>query len=162
MTDEVPAEVMAVIDLAGQRDISDTLAAGHWALMDGRDTHSRVAEIITRDPADRYPADLIRECGPDTRPGDLWDGKAFVHPPAPPPAARIVSGPAFRALFTPAELAAMWAADPRLMAAAMDVLAQNSANLDSPGLAAMLDLAVAKGALAPARPARVIAGQPPA
>ena len=55
----------------------------------------------------------------------------------------------------------MWAADPALMFGAMLVLAQGTANLDSPDLANLLGLAVAKGTLTPARAARVAAGLPP-
>ena len=95
-----------------------------------------------------------------TRVLDVWDGAAFVRP-TPTPARRVVSAPEFLALFTPDEAAAVWAADPALMFGAMQVLAQGTANLDSPDLANLLGLAVAKGVLTRARAERVAAGQPP-
>jgi hypothetical protein len=83
---------------------------------------------------------------------------ARLAPVVPP---RIISGAEFLALWTPAEIAAAWAADPRLMAGAMKVLAQNGANLDSPECAALLALAEAQGVLTPSRRARVAAGLRP-
>ena len=46
------------------------------------------------------------------------------------------------------------------MAGALKVAAQDSANLDSPEMAKMMQLAVAKGALTADRAKRVAAGQP--
>lgn len=88
--------------------------------------------------------------------GWTFDGKDFHAPPPPP---RIISGADFLALFTSAEVAALWTADPRLMAGAMKVLAQNSANLSSPEARDLLLLAVAKGVLTEARAEQVLAGK---
>ena len=82
----------------------------------------------------------------------------FVNPPPP---ARIVTGEQFLALWLPPEIAAAFTADPRLMAGAMKVLAQNGANLDSPECAQLLGLAVQVGAISAARRDQIIAGIPP-
>lgn len=94
-----------------------------------------------------------------------WENGRLVDAPdtaPPPPAApHIVSGTEFLDLFTGAETRALWNADPRLMRGAMRVMAQDSANLDSPELGALLALAVSEGVLTPAREARIASGQPP-
>jgi hypothetical protein len=77
----------------------------------------------------------------------------------PPP--RIVTGAAFLALWTPGEIAAAIAADPRLLAGAFEALAQNSVNLDSPRAATLLALAVERGVIDEARRDQILAGQPP-
>lgn len=136
-----------------------------WALIEA----GVVGQIEDADPGGRYHPALVWMPAPaGTREGDTWDGARFARPappdpspPAPPPPPRVVSAPEFLALFTPDEAAAMWAADPALMFGAMLVLAQGTANLDSPDLANLLGLAVAKGTLTPARAARVAAGLPP-
>ncbi len=91
----------------------------------------------------------------------LRDGEQLPPPPPPsPPPPHIVTGSEFLALFTPAEIAALWSADPRLMAGALQVAAQDSCNLDSVECAQLMALAVAKGALAAGRVADVLAGRP--
>lgn len=94
-----------------------------------------------------------------------WENGRIVDAPstaAPaPPASRVVSGTEFLDLFTGAETRALWNADPRLMRGAMRVMAQDSANLDSPELAGLLALAVTEGVLTPARATRIAAGEPP-
>jgi hypothetical protein len=82
--------------------------------------------------------------------GWTFDGGTYAPPAAPAPP-RTISAVDFLARFTPAEVVAMQAADPRLHVGSMKVLAQNSVNLDSAECAALLGLAVAKGALTPAR-----------
>jgi hypothetical protein len=83
-------------------------------------------------------------------------------PYVPPAVPRIVSGTAFLALWTPTEISAAFAADPRLLAGALKVAAQDSANMDSAECAALLALAEAKGVLTAERRARIAAAQPPA
>ena len=146
-------------------DISATLAPGLWAILRGDD----VVDVWDRDPDGRlFPGlDAVDARGtPDVAAGWRRAGGRLVAPDAPAPTpdpapARVVSAPEFLALFTPDEAAAMWAADPALMFGAMLVLAQGTANLDSPDLANLLGLAVAKGVLTRARAERVAAGLPP-
>lgn len=77
------------------------------------------------------------------------------------PQPRVITGAAFLALWTPAEIAAGIAADPRLVAGAFKVLAQNSANLDSEECADLLALAVARGVITPARREAILSGASP-
>jgi hypothetical protein len=76
-------------------------------------------------------------------------------------AVRVVSGVEFLALFTPAEVAGVIAADPRLLAGAFKALTQASVNLDSAELAGLLALAVSKGVLTQQRVNAIKAGQAP-
>ena len=76
-------------------------------------------------------------------------------------APRIVTGAEFLSLFTPAEVAALWTADPRLMAGAMKVMAQNSANLSSDEAKGLLYLAVSKKVLTADRAKTVLIGERP-
>ena len=95
--------------------------------------------------------------------GWRWDGtqwSAVASPVVEP--ARIVSSDAFRQLFTPAQTAALWAADPLLLAGMLKVLTQGTANLDSPEATSLLSLGVAKGALTESEKARILSGTPPA
>lgn len=95
-------------------------------------------------------------CGEDWRLGA--DGEWV----APPQAPRLISGADFLGLFTAGEVAALWSSGPEFMTAALRVAAQNEANLDSPELGGLLALAVARGALTPARLAQIAAGHPAA
>lgn len=90
--------------------------------------------------------------------GGVLSAAAVVAPPA---GSRTVSAAEFLALFTPAETAALWTADPLLMTGALKVMAQGSANLDSAEAATLLTLAVTKGVLTEAEKTRVLSGQPP-
>lgn len=74
----------------------------------------------------------------------------------------VVTGAAFLSLFTPTEVAAMWGSDPRVMAGALKVAAQDSCNMDSAECAALLQIAVANGSLMAERLPQILAGQPPA
>jgi hypothetical protein len=74
---------------------------------------------------------------------------------------RTVSGAEFLALFTAAEVASMWQSGPEFMVAALRIAAQNEVNLNSPDLARLLRLAVARGALPGARLPRITAGLSP-
>ncbi|MDO9712462.1 hypothetical protein [Paracraurococcus lichenis] len=93
-------------------------------------------------------------------PGWTFDGIGFA-PPVEPTPKRVVSAAEFIALFTPAEVAAQFTADARLMVGAMTVLGQGSCNLDSPETAALLGLAVQLGVLATDRVPQILAGTPP-
>lgn len=97
---------------------------------------------------------IITQVGLDGIEREFDDGA-----PEPP---RVVTGVKFLALFTPAEVAALWAADPRLMAGALKVAAQDACNLDSAECAALLQLAVAKGVLTTERVPQILAATPPA
>lgn len=70
--------------------------------------------------------------------------------------ARVISASDFLARFTPEETAALWTADARLMAGAMKVLAQGSANLDSAEAQQLMALAVGRGVLSEARAAAIL------
>lgn len=70
---------------------------------------------------------------------------------------RVISASAFLGRFTADETAALWTADPRLMAGAMKVMTQGSANLDSPDAKALMDLAVARQVLTAERAAAILA-----
>ena len=98
---------------------------------------------------------------PDCK-GETWGyvGKVFIVPPDQAP--RLMIGTEFLALFTPAEVAALWASGPEFMVAALHVASQNLVNLDSPDLRGLLALAVARYALSPGRLERVAQGLPPA
>lgn len=114
--------------------------------------------------SDTIPSAALPEAPPQTM---LVDGVAVPMPaalaaPEPPPATRLVTGAEFVALFTPAEIAALWSADPRLMMGALKVAAQDRCNLGSDECAALMQIAVARGALTAARAAQVLAGTPPA
>lgn len=80
-----------------------------------------------------------------------------VEPPPPPP--RIITSAEFVACFTAAETAALLAI-PELAQAALLAASQGEVNLDSPRLAALLALAVQRGALTTARAAAVQRGEP--
>jgi len=80
---------------------------------------------------------------------------------APPAPARHVSAADFFALWTAAERAALFAV-PAMLDAAMGVVLAGKVNLASPRLPALLDAAIALGAIAPDRKARIGAGLPPA
>lgn len=86
---------------------------------------------------------------------------ARVKPSEIQPQPRVVSGTAFLALFTPAEVGAMIAADPRLLVGALKVAAQDAANLDSSELDGLLQLAVGAGVLSATRAAKIKAGVSP-
>lgn len=73
------------------------------------------------------------------------------------PNTRIKTALEFRLLFTTAERLAMRVI-PELADGIDRVLAQNSANLDSPDCSALLQIAVTRGALTSARMAQVLAG----
>ncbi len=124
-----------------------------WLYGDARDA---------RDPLADARGDIIE--APDDRPigdGWTWDGTAFL-PPATAAEPRIITGADFLSLFSPAEVAALWASGPEFMTAALRVAAQNQANLDSPEFTGLLRLAVARGALSSARLAQITAGRPAA
>lgn len=160
---ETPSGPIGIAPEADAVDISATLAEGRWALV--RD--GVVVAVETRDPTGRFPAVLAvrdaRAAPADLAPGWAHAEGVFAPPFVPPvaPAPRIISAEAFLALFTPAETGALWAADTRLMRGAMLVMGQDSANMDSPELAGLLSLAVAKGVLTPARAEQVARGEPP-
>jgi hypothetical protein len=94
-------------------------------------------------------------------PGDERLDGITIEAPDDLDAPRIVTGVQFLTLFTPAEVAALWTADPRLMAGAMQVLAQNSANLKSEDAKNLLWLAVRLGVLTQERADKVLAGDAP-
>ena len=95
---------------------------------------------------------------PDLLVGDGWQYAAGTFSPAPLGMGhRKVTAMDFLGRFTPTETAALWAADARLMAGAMKVMTQGSANLDSAEATALMALAVAKGVLTPARVAIILA-----
>lgn len=97
--------------------------------------------------------------------GDGWvvtaEGR-FLPPPAAEIGPKPVSGSDFLALFTPAEVAAMWQSGPEFMVAALRIAAQNEVNLGSQELGRLLQLAVSRGALSGDRLPRIAAGLPPA
>lgn len=70
---------------------------------------------------------------------------------------RVVSASSFLGRFTPAETASLWTADPRLMAGAMKVMTQGSANLDSADASNLMALAVALGVLPQERAEAILA-----
>ncbi len=131
-----------------------------WALVQG----GMVCQLSTIDPAAfSHPEMPWIACPPQTSLGDLCEAGAFSKPAlaSAPPAARIVSSADFMALFTPAQTAALWSADPQLMVGAIRVMIQGTANLDSQDAVDLLALAVAKGALSEAEKARILAGTRP-
>lgn len=87
--------------------------------------------------------------------GWVFSGSDYT-PPKAPPAPRTISAVDFLARFTPAEVAALWAADARLMAGAMKTMAQGAANLDSPEASALMALAVSRGVLTQERAAEIL------
>ncbi len=97
--------------------------------------------------------------------GDGWrltpEGR-LQPPPVVEAGPRIVSGADFLALFTTAEVAAMWQSGPEFMVAALRIAAQNEVNLDSRDLSRLLALAVGRNALSSQRLPRIVAGLPPA
>lgn len=96
--------------------------------------------------------------------GDGWrlaqDGQ-FLPPEDARTLPRTVSGAGFLALFSAAEVAAMWQAGPEFMVAALRIAAQNEVNLNSLDLGRLLGLAVTRGALSAERVSRIAAGLPP-
>lgn len=74
-----------------------------------------------------------------------------------PAPSRTISASAFLGRFTPTETAALWSADARLMAGAMKVMTQGTANLDSAEARGLMALAVARGVLTPARAEAILA-----
>ena len=130
-----------------------------WALVpDGV-----AVQLDPLDPAGRYHPDMpwVR-CPDTTKLGDRRVGGVWSEPPPPvAPSTRTISSAEFMALFTPAQTAALWSADPLLMTGAIRVILQGNANLDSPDAAGLLTLAVTKGALTEADKTRILAGQPP-
>lgn len=114
-------------------------------------------------PGDAPPLDGEGEwlpCPDGTGETCRFDGRAFLAPVDTAP--RIVNGADFLGLFTPAEVAALWASGPEFMVAALRVASQNQANLDSGELHQLLALAVTRKALSPERLGRVAQGLPPA
>ena len=97
--------------------------------------------------------------------GDGWqvtERGELVPPTAAQSGPRVITGAAFLALFTAAEVAAMWQSGPEFMVAALRIAAQNEVNLDSGDLARLLGLAAGRGALSGQRLPRITAGLPPA
>lgn len=94
--------------------------------------------------------------------GDDWRlaGGSFL-PPAVETGPHVVSGTTFLALFTAAEVGAMWQSGPEFMVAALRIAAQNEVNLDSQDLARLLTLAAGRGALSATRLPEIIAGRAP-
>lgn len=121
-----------------------------------------VVETFTTDEdiATLFPPGYFQECSADVRQGFRMLGGALT-PPIAAPVRRVISSNDFLALFTPTQQAALFLADPLLLSGALRVLAQGSANLDSPEAAQLLSLAVAKGVLTEPEKARVLAGIPP-
>jgi hypothetical protein len=76
----------------------------------------------------------------------------------PPPPRRMLSSADFVACFTPVETAALLAV-PELAQAALLAASQGGVNLDSPRLAALMALAVERGALTAARAEAVRRGE---
>lgn len=122
----------------------------------------RRAWLLGPDPArdELPPGDLIELAGLAAeqpigagwrRIGDAWQG--------PPEPARIISGAEFVECFTAAETAALMAV-PELAQAALLAAAQGQVNLDSPRLAALMRIAVQRGALTDERAAAVRRGEP--
>lgn len=130
-----------------------------WALL----VNGVAAGFDTVDPAGRYPADMQwQECPDDTVFRARFDGQFFdAGPKVPVPTTRVVDGARFLALWTPDEVAAGIASDPRLLVGAFTALAQNSVNLESTTTAGLLDLAVSKGVLTEARAAQILANDLP-
>lgn len=107
-----------------------------------------------------FPPGYFVPCVPSVQQGWVDTGGKFAAPPAPPPEPRIVPAAEFVAMFTPPEVGALMAADPRLTAGALKAAAQGHVNMDSPELAGLLALAVEKNALTAARAKQVAAGKP--
>lgn len=70
---------------------------------------------------------------------------------------RRISASAFLGRFTPEEISNLWSADPRLMAGAMKVMSQGSANLDSSDAQNLMALAVNLGVLSQERADAILA-----
>jgi hypothetical protein len=134
-----------------------------WALI----VDGAVREITDTDPAGRYHPSLHwQPCDGEVREGDLWTGTAFALPlPVDIRLPRTVPALAFRRRFTPEERAAITLAASRALEA-NDATLQvwlddlNSAaevHLDTPEIAAALDMLVANGLLAPERKVALLA-----
>ena len=124
-----------------------------------------VAELGTLEPAEGQT--LVETGGLPVAIGWTHSVQGFVEQPQseqPPqaPSARIISSDEFRQLFTPAQQAALWSADPALLAGMLKVITQGSANLDSDEASNLLALGVAKGALSESEKERILAGRQPA
>ncbi len=127
-----------------------------WALI----VDGAVREITDTDPTGRYHPSLHwQPCDGEVREGDLWTGDGFALPPADTKLPRTVPALAFRRRFTPEERAAITLAASRALEA-NDATLQvwlddlNSAaevHLDTPEIAAALDMLAANGLLAPER-----------
>jgi hypothetical protein len=106
------------------------------------------------------PGDLVELTG-EAAPPPIGSGWTYAEgqfsPPPPPP--RMISSEEFVGCFTAAETAALLDI-PELAQAALLAASQGSINLDSPRTAALMALAVHRGALTPARAAAVLRGEP--
>ena len=128
-----------------------------WALI----VDGAVREITDTDPAGRYHPSLHwQPCDGEVREGDVWTGTAFALPLRVDIALpHSVPALAFRRRFTPEERAeitlaashGLEAGDATLQVWLDDLNSAAEVHLDTPEIAAALDMLVANGLLAPER-----------